>query len=214
MNDAVFFDLDGTLTDPKTGIVRSIRHAMDRLGLECPSDDDLTWCIGPPLLESFSTLVGSTLAAEAVRHYRERFSEHGWKENVPYPGVVNMLQQLIAAGRELYVATSKPLVFADRIIKHFEMDRYFGRVFGSELDGTRSDKGELLRFALSELTLTGQATMVGDRMHDVVGAKANCLRSVGVTYGYGSLQELENAGADALAASPDQLVKLLFARNF
>lgn len=125
-----------------------------------------------------------------------------------------MLQQLIAAGRELYVATSKPLVFADRIIKHFEMDRYFGRVFGSELDGTRSDKGELLRFALSELTLTGQVTMVGDRMHDVVGAKANCLRSVGVTYGYGSLQELENAGADALAASPDQLVKLLFARNF
>jgi len=209
MDGAIFFDLDGTLTDPKVGIVRSIHHAIERLGLECSGTDDLTWCIGPPLLDSLTALVGSALAPVALQHYRERFSEYGWKENNPYPGVVDALQQLADSGRELHVATSKPSVFAAKIICHFQLDQYFSRVFGSELDGTRSDKGDLLRFAVSELSLTGQATMVGDRMHDVVGAKKNQMRSVGVTYGYGSREELEVAGADAIADSPDQLVSEL-----
>ncbi len=206
MNGAVFFDLDGTLTDPKIGIVRSIRYAMDRLGLECPDDDDLTGCIGPPLFDSFVTLVGSAHAADAVRLYRERFSDCGWKENEPYTGVVDVLRQLADSGRVLYVATSKPQIFADRIIQHFDMERYFSRIFGSELDGTRSAKGELLRYALSEVEVTGVATMVGDRMHDVAGAKQNQMRSIGVTYGYGSRHELEIAGVDALADNPDQLL--------
>jgi phosphoglycolate phosphatase len=206
----VFFDLDGTLTDPKTGIVGSIRFALDRLGLECPEKDDLTWCIGPPLLDSFSSLVGNTLAAEALKHYRERFDEHGWRENVPYAGIAEALEQLKSKQFELYVATSKPRVFADRIVKHFQLDKYFSEVFGSELDGTRSDKGDLLRFARERVGPATIPIMVGDRMHDVVGAKRNGMRAVGVTYGYGSRQELEQAGADAFADSPGQIVTAMY----
>jgi phosphoglycolate phosphatase len=202
----VFFDLDGTLTDPKAGIVRSIRFALDRLGLECPHEAELTWCIGPPLLESFSRLVGESLAPEALKHYRERFGEDGWRENEPYEGIVEALEQLVSQHFELYVATSKPRIFADRILSHFHLDKYFSEVFGSELDGTRSDKGDLLQFALAKAKPATMPTMVGDRMHDVVGAKRNRMRVVGVTYGYGSRQELEQAGADALADSPMQIV--------
>ena len=207
MKDAIFFDLDGTLTDPKLGIVRSIRYAMDRLGVECPKDDDLTWCIGPPLLDSFSELVGSSRAPEALTHYRERFSEYGWRENTPYEGIFDALGDLKASGHSLYVATSKPYVFAERIVRHFELDAYFSAVFGAELDGTRSHKGELLRFALDETGSTHTATMVGDRKHDVIGAKHNGMRTVGVTYGYGSRQELEDAGADVIVAKPAHVAR-------
>jgi len=205
MNTAIFFDLDGTLSDPKIGIVRSIRHALDRLGMECPSDDELTWCIGPPLLDSFGEIVGSALAPKALEHYRERFSVYGWKENQPYPGIIDVLRRLAESGKVLYVATSKPVVFADKIIRHFEMDQYFSRIFGSELDGTRANKGDLLRYALAEVDPTSQSVMVGDRYHDILGAKANRIRSIGVTYGYGSRGELERAGADVVIDSPDQL---------
>ena len=206
MTGVVFFDLDGTLTDPKAGIVGSIRFALDRLGLECPEEDDLTWCIGPPLLDSFSKLVGETLAPEALRHYRERFDERGWRENEPYEGIVAALDELVSMRFTLYVATSKPRVFADRIIKHFRLDPYFSEVFGAELDGRLSDKADLLRFALSRVKPTTLPIMVGDRMHDVVGAKRNGMRAIGVTYGYGSRQELEQAGADAFADSPSQII--------
>lgn len=128
-NDAIFFDLDGTLTDPKPGIVRSIRYAMDRLKIECPDDEDLTWCIGPPLLSSFAELVGESLAAVALEHYRERFSQCGWLENAPYKGIRDTLGELSESGYRLYVATSKPHVFANRIIRHFELDQYFSTVF-------------------------------------------------------------------------------------
>ena len=209
MNTAIFFDLDGTLTDPKIGIVRSIYYALDRLGVEPSSDDDLTWCIGPPLLDSFEKIVGSALAPKAVEYYRERFSEFGWKENELYTGIVDVLRQLSESGRAIYVATSKPLIFADRIVEHFELYPFFSRVFGSELDGTRSNKGELLRYALSEVGAAPEATMVGDREYDIIGAKENLMRSVGVTYGYGSQRELRNAGADVLVDSPNQLVSAL-----
>ena len=209
MSSTIFFDLDGTLTDPKIGIVRSIRYALDRLGVEPSSDDDLTWCIGPPLFDSFDKIVGSALAPRAVEYYRERFSEHGWKENKPYTGIVDALRQLTESGRAIYVATSKPLVFADRIVEHFELAPFFSRVFGSELDGTRSNKGELLRYALSEVGIASGATMVGDREHDIIGAKKNQMRSVGVTYGYGSQRELKSAGADVLVDSPQKLVSAL-----
>jgi phosphoglycolate phosphatase len=171
LTGVVFFDLDGTLTDPKAGIVGSIRFALDRLGLECPEEDNLTWCIGPPLLDSFSKLVGETLAPEALRHYRERFDERGWRENEPYEGIVAALDQLVSRRFTLYVATSKPRVFADRIVEHFALDKYFSEVFGAELDGVRSDKTDLLRFALAKTRPASIPIMVGDRMHDVVGAK-------------------------------------------
>lgn len=209
MKAAVFFDLDGTLSDPRAGIIRSIQHALNCLGVDCPGDDELTWCIGPPLLESFRSIVGTALAPKALDHYRERFSEVGWKENELYPGIIDVLRQLEESDRPLYVATSKPFVFADRIIRHFQLDEYFSRIFGSELDGTRSNKGELLRFALSETGLNNQAVMVGDREHDVFGAKANQIESIGVTYGYGSQQELENAGADVVVDSPKMLLSAL-----
>lgn len=209
LSAAVFFDLDGTLSDPGTGIMRSIRYAMDRLGLDCPDDDELTWCIGPPLLESFGSMVGNELAPQALEYYRERFADIGWKENALYPGIVDVLQFLSESDRPLYVATSKPFVFADRIIRHFELDKYFSRVFGSELDGTRSNKGELLRFALSETGLMDQAVMVGDRKYDILGAKSNRIGSIGVTYGYGSQRELESAGADLVVDTPERLKSVL-----
>ena len=209
MNSAVFFDLDGTLTDPKTGITRSIRYALERLGLDCPCDEELTRCIGPPLLASLQNIVGAALAPKALEHYRERFSEVGWRENEVYPGIHELLRQLAESGRPLYVATSKPLVFADRIIRHFELEQYFCRIFGSELDGTRSDKVGLLRFAISEVDRTDHAVMVGDREHDILGAKANDLGSIGVTYGYGSQQELVSAGADRVVHSPEMLLQAL-----
>ena len=209
MGSTVFFDLDGTLTDSKPGILRSIRHAIERLGLECPQDDDLIWCIGPPLLDSFSKLVGDSLAIQAVRHYRERFSEVGWRENEVYPGVTELLVQLAASGAEMYVATSKLQVFADRIVGHFQMDRYVAGVFGAEPDGSRSDKAELLAHALTALNCSGPAVMIGDRRHDVIGARHNGMQAVGVTYGYGTREELELAGADAIVSSPAALFDLL-----
>jgi phosphoglycolate phosphatase len=209
MKAAVFFDLDGTLSDPKTGIVRCIRHALNRLGLECPRDVELTWCIGPPLLDSFGRIVGNELAPRALEYYRERFAEIGWKENALYPGITDVLRLLEESERPLYVATSKPFVFADRIIRHFALDKYFLRIFGSELDGMRSNKGELLRFALSETGSTNQAVMVGDRKHLILGARSNQIRSIGVTYGYGSQQELESAGADEVVDTPQMLLSAL-----
>lgn len=209
MISAVFFDLDGTLTDPKPGIVRSIRYAMDRLGFASPLGDDLTWCIGPPLQQSFDQLVGSDRAAKAVDYYRDRFSEIGWRENERYPGITDVLQTLTDRGLPLYVATSKPAVFADQIIDHFELRQFFTRVFGAELDGTRADKGSLLRHAVEEIGVGENAVMVGDRKHDIAGARANQLKSIGVTYGYGSRDELQDAGADKIVDKPEDLLSAI-----
>lgn len=205
MTHTIFFDLDGTLTDPRTGIVRSIQYALNRLGLEPRSDEDLLWCIGPPLLDSFGTLVGEDLAPAALEHYRERFADVGWLENEPYAGIADALDELSSNGANLFVATSKPFVFAEKIVAYFKLDRYFSRVFGSELDGTRSNKGDLLRYALSEVGVSSQSVMVGDREHDILGAKENGMRAIGVTYGYGSHEELTRAGADSIADSVREL---------
>ena len=205
----IFFDLDGTLTDPKAGIVGSIQYAIEHIGHEAPVDDELTWCIGPPLQASLQRLVGKELAPQALLAYRQRYSEIGWQENRLYPGIAGMLQRLQELDRLMYVATSKPLVFADQIIRHFELDSYFTVVFGSELDGTRSDKAELLRYALSEVTAASQPVMVGDREYDVIGAKANQMKSVGVSYGYGSRHELQSAGAGLIVDDTEMLFSVL-----
>jgi phosphoglycolate phosphatase len=200
--ETIFIDLDGTLTDPREGIVRSIHHALTRLEVPIPENDDLCWCIGPPLRQSFATLVGETRAAAALALYRERYAALGWRENRPYPDVAAVLATLNASGRSLHVATSKPQVFAERILEHFELGQYFHGVFGAELDGTRSDKGELLAFALEATAARGNATMVGDRRYDILGARQNGLRAIGVTYGFGDRQELVAAGADVVVGSP------------
>lgn len=206
----IFFDLDGTLTDPKIGITASIRYAMDRLGEDVPAADDLTWCIGPPLLESFRTLVGRDRSVQALALYRERFSEVGLYENERYPGITQTLSSLSRNNVQLCVASSKPRVFVEKILDHFELTDYFARIFGAELDGTRGDKSDLLRFALAESRSDAStSTMVGDRKYDIIGASDNGIPAIGVLYGYGSKQELTRAGALCLAETPQHLVPLL-----
>jgi len=209
MTKTVFFDLDGTLTDPKVGITTCIQFAMEKLNFDVPAKDDLTWCIGPPLLQSFDRLVGKDLSAQALASYRERFSDIGWKENTPYAGIEDMLARLCGAGFRLYVATSKPHVYARRIIEHFQMRQYFDAVYGSELDGARSNKSDLLRFALSDIQAEKNVTMVGDREHDIIGALENGMTAIGVTYGYGSPQELLQAGATSIVSRPVDLLPAL-----
>ncbi len=209
---AVCFDLDGTLTDPKEGILGCIRYALEKLGHPVPADDDeLTWCIGPPLLGSFEKLTGHKAeAVRAVAAYRERFGDVGLYENAVYPGIREALEALTQAGRPLYVATSKPTVYAARILEHFELSGYFEHVFGSELDGTRADKTDLLAWVLSEAGLEPSTTvMIGDRRHDITGARNNAMGAIGVLYGYGDEAELTGAGAELLCKAPQDLTGVL-----
>jgi phosphoglycolate phosphatase len=202
--DAIFFDLDGTLTDPKPGITRSIQYALQKLDLPVPSQDELTWCIGPPLRDSFVTLLGGDSRADlAVTLYRERFGDVGLYENAVYPDIEYILTALKRSHGRLFVATSKARVFAERIIEHFGLSSYFERVFGAELDGTRVHKTDLLAYALDKTGVeASRALMIGDRSHDIIGAKNNGMDALGVLYGYGSREELIEAGASHVCASP------------
>jgi phosphoglycolate phosphatase len=208
----ICFDLDGTLTDPKLGITRSIQYALQELTGAAPEADALTWCIGPPLLGSFETLLGERRdeAPLALAKYRERYGEIGLFENEVYPGIIGLLSGLAEAGHRVIVATSKPHVYARRIVEHFELSRFFEDVCGAELSGERSDKTELLRWVIDAKGIAAdQAIMVGDREHDVIGARNNGMRAIGVTYGYGTEAELTQAGAAALCRSPEELRPLL-----
>jgi len=205
--DTIFFDLDGTLTDPKPGITRSIQYALAKLGRPIPAQDELTWCIGPPIQASFARMVGEELAGRGVALYRERFGDVGLFENSLYPGIEATLAALKSRAR-LFVATSKAHVYADRIIDHFELRPYFEHVFGAELDGTRVHKGDLLAWALERTgTDPAQAVMIGDRKHDIIGAKQNGIEGIGVLYGYGSREELLEAGAVRLCATPHAILE-------
>ncbi|NOJ38318.1 HAD family hydrolase [Bradyrhizobium australiense] len=206
--DAIYFDLDGTLTDPKPGITRSIQYALQRLDHPTiPTEDELTWCIGPPLRSSFVKLLGDHAADRAVTLYRERFSDIGLYENGVYDGIDEVLTALRASGHRLFVATSKAHVFAERIIDHFGLRKHFERVFGAEYDGTRADKSHLLEYALKEVSVNPSKTlMIGDRSHDMVGAKNNGMKGIGVLYGYGSRDELIDAGAHHVCATPGAIL--------
>ena len=208
MMDAIYFDLDGTLTDPKPGITRSIQYALQRLDHPTiPTEDELTWCIGPPLRTSFVRLLGDHTADRAVALYRERFSDIGLYENRVYDGIGEVLTKLRASGHRLFVATSKAHVFADRIIDHFGLRDHFEHVFGAELDGTRADKSHLLEYALKQAAVDPAKTlMIGDRSHDMVGAKNNGMNRIGVLYGYGSRDELLRAGAQHVCATPGAIL--------
>lgn len=206
----LFIDLDGTLTDPAPGITRCIQHALQGLSAPVPEADELLWCIGPPLRESFVAMpgVGEALADRAVALYRERFADVGLLENEAFAGIHDVLEHL-ASSRTLFVASSKPLVYVRRILEAFDLRRYFHDVFGAELDGTRSDKRELLAHALR---MTGaapeDAMMIGDREHDVIGGHSQGMHTAGVLYGYGSETELRRAGAHRLVARVSDLVRL------
>jgi phosphoglycolate phosphatase len=185
------------------------------MGLEPPPEDDLRGAIGPPLRQTFGRLLATDDASrieEAMRLYRERFSVAGLFENRVYPGLPDMLANLGKAGCRLFVATSKPSVYAQQIVHHFDLAKYFVGVYGSELDGARENKGDLLRFLLEEECLgTNSTAMVGDRGHDMLAAKAHSLCAVGVTWGYGSPNELNDAGADVVCNHPTEVGSFLTA---
>lgn len=209
--NTIFFDLDGTLTDPKPGITGSIQFALQKLGRPVPAQDELTWCIGPPLRDSLVRLVGEESADRGVALYRERFGDVGLYENSLYPGIEATLAALKPRAR-LFVATSKAHVYADRIVDHFGLRPYFDRVFGAELDGTRVHKHDLLAFAIEQTaTDPTRAIMIGDRSHDIVGARKNSMDGIGVLYGYGSRTELVEAGAVHLCATPQAILEHLAA---
>lgn len=192
-------DLDGTLTDPREGIVRSLAHAFAVLGAGVPGDARLARCIGPPLEDSFADLLPDPTPARvaaAIEHYRERFDRVGWRENRVYAGVPEFLAALRARGVRALIVTSKPRVAAVRIARHFGFGSALDAIYGAELDGTRGRKPELLAHVLAQEGVEpGRAVMLGDRRHDVEGARANGVRSLGVTWGYGDRAELEAAGA-------------------
>jgi phosphoglycolate phosphatase len=209
------FDLDGTLTDPKTGITRSVQYALDKLRRPVPDADELTWMIGPPLIAGFTELLGGAgEVQEAVRLYRERYSDIGLYENEVYAGIPALLQDLRAKDVRLYVATSKLQSFARRILDHFELSQFFSEIYGSDLDNRNADKRDLLRHILEQERFDpAGAVMIGDRKHDAIGAKANGLASIGVTWGYGSRQELLDAGVACLVDAPEGLVEPILTRT-
>lgn len=206
----ILFDLDGTLTDPRVGITRSIQYAIKKLGRPVPAVDDLLWCIGPPLQESLRKLLSPDAgqADTALSFYRERFHVVGKFENEVYPGIPEILDGLNAQAFNLFVATSKPVVFARDIIAHFDLEHFFKRVYGSELNGDLTDKGALISHILRNERIAAPRTlMVGDRSYDIFGAKKHGVCSLGVTYGYGTKKELIEAGADFIAASPREIME-------
>ena len=210
---AVLFDLDGTLTDPFEGITRSIQHALEKMSARAVEAADLRWCIGPPLWDSFRVLLETDDKAqldEAVAHYRERYTVTGLYENSLIQGIPEVLAELTGAGVKLHVCTSKPHAYAGKIVEHFGLMPHFGKVYGSELDGTRSAKAELIAHVLSEEGLAAEETaMIGDRKHDLIGANANGVKGVGVLWGYGSREELAAENPVLIAERPADLERLL-----
>ena len=211
----LLFDLDGTLTDNYTGIAASIRHALARLGTDAPDDAALRRCVGPPLRATFARLLATDDVAaieRAIVHYRERFADVGWRENVPYPGIDEALAALGAAGARLFVCTAKPQPYAVRIVEHFGLARHFAGVYGADLEGRFDDKATLMAHLIArEGVDAARATMIGDRGHDIRAARANDVRAVAVRWGYGSDEEL--AEADAHVDVPGALPGVLLARR-
>ena len=207
----VLIDLDGTLTYPREGITTCIQHALRSLGQSVPPKADLERYIGPPLQASLLELLGSeSLAREALALYRERFGRTGLYENEIYPGIRECLDRISTEVDSMCVVTSKPTVYATRIVAHFKLDSYFRVVYGSELDGTRTDKVDLLAHVLDAEGLDpGDAIMIGDRRHDIDGARAHGVFSIGVLWGYGDRRELSDAGADALCDQPGALAAMV-----
>ena len=216
MKKYLLFDLDGTLTDPKIGITTCVQYALHSFGIEEPDLDKLEPFIGPPLRDSFMEFYGFTAeqAEEAVAKYRERFQDTGLFENEVYDGIPEMLKTLQSKGYFLAVASSKPQVYVERILEHFDLKKYFSVVVGSELDGRRETKDQVVQETLRQLfgenpVDPAQVYMIGDRKFDVEGARALGVESVGVTYGYGSKEELKEAKADYIVQSVEELEKFL-----
>ncbi len=210
MIENILFDLDGTITDPALGITNSVIYALNSYGITVDDRKELYKFIGPPLAGSFSQYYGFSKeeAVKAVEIYREYFSRKGLFENKVYSGVEDMLKKLKAHEKKLYLATSKPEIFARRILEHFCLEKYFDGIVGSELNGDRVEKDKVIEYALEKYSIDN-AVMVGDREFDIIGARKNRIKSIGVLYGYGNIQELERAGADYIAENIFEVLDVL-----
>lgn len=213
MYEILLFDLDGTLTDPKIGITSSVQYALQKMGIVADDIEKLTPFIGPPLLNSFKEFyqMSDEEAKQAIVYYRERFAVKGLYENQVYLGMNGLLDNLYKQGKILIVATSKPTEFSVKILEHFNLFQYFTAIIGSNLDGTRTDKGDVIEYALTnkDLAERSKIVMVGDRKYDVIGAKRNGIDAIAVTYGYGSYDELVAAEPNHIVSSVKELSILL-----
>lgn len=211
----ILFDLDGTLTDSNEGILNCVVYALEAAGKEIPDRETLLKFIGPPLVDGFQEITGMTReeAVTATAKYRERYGVIGLFENKPYEGIEQVLSELKKQGKLLALATSKPETYAIRILQHFHLMKYFDETVGSELDGTRNDKAEVIREALRRLNISKEeyrdVIMVGDRRHDIIGAGKCGIESLGVYYGFAEPGELEQAGADYIAHSVSDVLEIV-----
>lgn len=209
----ILFDLDGTLFDPKIALLKSIAYALEKIGIQENNLERLTYFIGPPIQESFQKRynLDEKTKWEATNHFRQHLAEHSMYEYILYPGIVDLLNNLKQKGKILYVATLKPTVLSKKIINHFGLQPYFQKVLGPDLEGKITTKDviiqELMNFHLGETKES--FVMVGDRKHDIIGAKANGIDSIAITFGYGSKEEIENAKPTYIADSVNKLEKLL-----
>lgn len=212
----ILFDLDGTLTDPAIGITNSIMYALEKYGIKVSDRSQLYKFIGPPLWDSFEKYYGFSKeeAKQAVEYYREYYRDKGIYENLVYEGFEDLLKLLTASSKTLIVATSKPEVFAKQILEHFNIAKYFTFIAGGNLDGTRVKKDEVISYALESCNILDKSKviMIGDREHDIIGAKKNSIHSMGVLFGYGDREELENAGADYIAKAVSDIGRILIAK--
>ncbi len=211
--ELILFDLDGTLTDPAEGITNSVEYALNKMGINIENKRDLYKFIGPPLLESFQNFCNFNKedSKQALTYYREYFKEKGMLENVVYDGIDNMLKTLKNNGKRLCVATSKPEPFAINILEYFGLSKYFEFIAGSNMDGTRAKKNEVIDYCLSHCKFLDKSkvVMIGDREHDIIGANKCSVDSIGVLFGYGSREELESASATYIAQTVNDIEKII-----
>ncbi|MGE6346111.1 HAD family hydrolase [Bacillus mycoides] len=209
MYTTFLFDLDGTLTDPKEGIINAVLYVLEKMGIEEVNISELDSFIGPPIQQSFADRynMNEIEVERAVFYFREYLKQSGLLENKVYDGIGALLQELKDAGNRLFVATSKPTVFAKQVIEHFQLTSFFEETVGSNLDGTRIKKEEIIAHILqiNEELQKEEMVMIGDRKHDVIGANSNGIASIGVLYGYGNENELSDAGASHIVKDVEEL---------
>lgn len=213
MYQYILFDLDGTLTDPGVGITNSVAYALKKFNINVKDKTELYKFIAPPLLDSFVKYYGFSedQSKNAIDYFREYFRAQGIFENEVYEGIEDMLTSLKSKGKKIILATSKPDGFANEILKHFQLDKYFDFVAGATMDETRTKKGDVIKYALESCGINDMSTviMIGDREHDIIGAKECGIDSIGVLFGYGSYDELHNAGATYIAETVEDIVNFI-----
>ncbi|WP_449460418.1 HAD family hydrolase [Streptococcus suis] len=212
MYQTILFDLDGTLTDSGQRVLNSVAYALEKMGIEEPDTANLNRFIGPPLYESFSRFyqLSPEDTQSAVDAFRVYFKEKGMFENQLYPGIIPLLEELRTAGKTLVIATSKPEIFAKQILEHFGIAHYFDVIAGASLDSSRISKADVISYAINQLeAFPNNAVMIGDREHDIEGARMHQLPAIGVLYGYGNKQEFEKAGATMIVETVQDLKRVL-----